>query len=244
MFPDLIDQVTITLVEASSNILSGFGADLAEYTITRFRKRRIRVMTNSAVVKVDADCVELADGYRMRYGVLVWATGIMMNPLTASLGWHKGAGLGRIEVDEFLRPSHPALPNVFCIGDCANNNGLPPTAQVARQEGKYVAKMLNAMLSAPMDEFDERYAAYDRPFRYVFRGTMAYVGGWKAVTSLPGHASAHTAVGKWMTKLQGFKAFVAWRGAYLTMLVSTSNKVLIPMYWFKSWAFGRDFSRF
>ena len=70
------------------------------------------------------------------------------------------------------------------------------------------------------------------------------------------------------TNLAGVVAFVSWRGAYLSKQVSIQNMILIPMrrtardlsldarrawpaieeaplrYWFKSWIFGRDISRF
>eukprot|EP00501_MAST-03F_sp_TOSAG23-6_P001506 GSMAST32.ASY1.ANO1.1567.1 assembled CDS len=36
----------------------------------------------------------------------------------------------------------------------------------------------------------------------------------------------------------------AWRSTYWTKQLSYSNMVLIPMYWFKAWIFGRDISRF
>jgi NADH dehydrogenase len=35
-----------------------------------------------------------------------------------------------------------------------------------------------------------------------------------------------------------------WNAAYITKLVSIKNKLMIPMYWFKSFVFGRDISRF
>ena len=44
--------------------------------------------------------------------------------------------------------------------------------------------------------------------------------------------------------LSGIAAFLFWRGAYWTMSVSTANKMLIPMYWFKAYFFGRDLGRF
>ena len=44
--------------------------------------------------------------------------------------------------------------------------------------------------------------------------------------------------------IKGFLAFALWRAAYWTKQVSIINKMLIPMYWFKSAVFGRDISRF
>lgn len=42
----------------------------------------------------------------------------------------------------------------------------------------------------------------------------------------------------------GVLAFLLWRAAYWTKQVSIVNKIMIPMYWFKSMLFGRDISRF
>ena len=44
--------------------------------------------------------------------------------------------------------------------------------------------------------------------------------------------------------VKGFLAFLLWRAAYWTKQVSIVNKIMIPMYWFKSTVFGRDISRF
>ena len=44
--------------------------------------------------------------------------------------------------------------------------------------------------------------------------------------------------------LQGVVAWLAWRSAYWGKQVSLENKLLIPMYWFKAWAFGRSTARF
>ena len=43
---------------------------------------------------------------------------------------------------------------------------------------------------------------------------------------------------------KGMMAFLVWKSAYWTKSVSVANKILIPMYWFKSFFFGRDISRF
>jgi len=44
--------------------------------------------------------------------------------------------------------------------------------------------------------------------------------------------------------VKGFLAFLLWRAAYWTKQVSVVNKILIPLYWIKSWAIGRDVSSF
>ena len=77
---------------------------------------------------------------------------------------------------------------------------------------------------------------------------MSQIGGNRAVVdttnfgedNLPNPVKA-----KPHTNLSGIAAFFMWRGYYWSCpQVSWSNKMLIPMYWFKSLIFGRDISRF
>ena len=62
---------------------------------------------------------------------------------------------------------------------------LPATAQVADQEGKYVARLLNKTngeVTSPSVEEMERTL---KPFEYKHLGSFAYVGDNKAVLELP-----------------------------------------------------------
>ena len=248
MFPQLIDYVNITLLEATDNILSGFGSDLADYTITKFRKRKIKVLTNSRVINVENDYVELQDGYKLNYGAVIWATGLMPQPLTNSLKFIKKSEISsRIFVDEYLKCN---IDNIYCIGDCAETiPSLPPTGQVAHQQGKYLARKFNYFTTKSFDNFENEWINYNKTFKFTYRGTMAYIGGWRGVTSLPHHNDIDVVLNKskWkknLTRLQGIRAWLFWRSVYFTMLTSTVNRILVPMYWFKAWLFGRDFSRF
>lgn len=73
-------------------------------------------------------------------------------------------------------------------------------------------------------------------FKYADKGSMAYIGSWKAVYNM--NRSDNTKF-----KKKGLFAWIFWRSAYFTMAVSTKNKLLIPMFWFLTWVFGRDTSR-
>ena len=63
---------------------------------------------------------------------------------------------------------------------------LPATAQVADQEGKYVAKLLNKtngeITSMSVEEMEKNML---KPFEYKHLGSFAYVGDNKAVLELP-----------------------------------------------------------
>ena len=97
---------------------------------------------------------------------------------------------------------------------------------MANQQGKYLAAYMNKDLDPAC-----------KPFRYQFMGSMAQLGTWDAVVDGP------TVAGK-KQRLAGLTAFLAWRSAYWTYSVSNTNKILILMYWFKAYWFGRDISKF
>ena len=100
--------------------------------------------------------------------------------------------------------------------------------QVANQQGKYLAGYLNRGADSPY-----------KPFRYTFLGSMAQLGTFDAVVEGPPLGGT-----KVNPRIHGLFAFFAWRSAYWTYSVSITNKMLILMYWFKAFWFGRDISKF
>ena len=192
-------------------------------------------------------------------GMCVWSTGNMMNPfirrsvektitfpkasartfagrgyqqLTGDEEWmiEKSRKSGAIVVDDHLRvqlqtrvpkpkdgekPQEPTsrayMKDVFAIGDNANvrKMGMPATAQVATQQALWLAKHLNSGNVAMQH------------FRFQNLGVMTYLGESKGLVQTGGGKG-----------LQGYLAWLVWRGAYLTMSVSWRNRILIPTYWY------------
>jgi NADH dehydrogenase FAD-containing subunit len=114
-------------------------------------------------------------------------------------------------------------PDVFALGDCGiiESTAYPATAQVASQKAVWLAKRLN---KGDIDASG---------FTYKNLGTLAYIGNWNALFQGGGGG-----------RLQGYLAWIIWRGAYITRTVSWRNKILVPIYWVVNWVFGRDISRF
>lgn len=223
-FPKLVGGVRITLVEAGRHILSSFDQEVAEYATRLFNRRRVSVLTSTRVREVMKDRLILDDGSVIAFGVLVWSTGNGPTELVQSLPFRKDRW-GRILVDSYFRviDTH----HVFALGDCATTEKqtFPATAQVAMQEGKYLAGVLNHLgKGRPIESM--------APFRYKHLGMLAYIGKHEAVADLP------------QTKSMGFSTWLFWRSAYLTRLVSLKNKVLVLFDWTKTIVFGRDISRF
>jgi NADH:ubiquinone reductase (non-electrogenic) len=171
-FPDVpVNEVRITLLEASHTILSAFHKALVERIMVNIKRQGVDVRTHALVTKVLPDAVYLADGTKIPYGLLVWSTGVGPRPLAKKLNWPK-TKQGRFVVDDHLRVQ--TLQDVYAMGDCAEIEGYPlmATAQVAVQQARYLAKILNTYTMNPNAQIP--------PFRYKFLGTMVYTGGHKS----------------------------------------------------------------
>lgn len=220
-YPDLMGDVRITVVEGSKSLLNSFDARLGAYAMKRFRRGKIEVRTATVVKEVRERDVVLADGSSIEYGMVVWSTGIDATALVQELPFPKDRAR-RLVTDEFFRVDPQG--SIYAVGDCATRMGdaLPATAQVAQQEGEYLARELNRL--AQGREL--------KAFKYRNMGMLAYIGDNRALADLP------------QIKGKGFATWLFWRSAYLTKLVSWKNKILVLFDWFKTLIFGRDISRF
>jgi NADH:ubiquinone reductase (non-electrogenic) len=234
-FPEDIQlDIQMTVLEASTHVLSAFDKSLQEYTQKVFRRQRIIIRTGAQVKEIkDRNTVLLADGSVIRCGLVIWSAGI--GPRKALMQIKDkipyDAKFKKIPVDDFLRVK--GLSDVFSMGDCAviESKPLAATAQVAQQQGKYLAYLLNHIDHAN-ESIDDKNNTILKPFFYRHQGLMAYIGRFKAVTELGN------------LKHGGYISWMLWRSAYLTKLVSIKNKILVPFDWLKTLIFGRDISRF
>lgn len=109
---------------------------------------------------------------------------------------------------------------------------LPATAQVADQEGRYVAKLLNETNGEITSTSVEKTEKGLKPFEYKHLGSFAYVGDNKAVLELP-------IVGP----VSGWWTMWLWRAAYFSECASLRTRLLVAGDWAKAHVFGRDSSR-
>jgi NADH:ubiquinone reductase (non-electrogenic) len=220
-YPALVAEAQITVVEAARDILSTFDERLRRYALETFRRQRIRVLTESPVVRVEADRLHMRDGSVMPFGLLLWSTGNGPTPFVL------GSGLpldprGRIITDGHLRVR--GTDNLYAIGDCSviADRPLPVTGQVAQQQGRYLGRALPRRLRGDTPP----------PFRYRNLGMLAYVGGSRALADLENY------------KGSGWTAWLFWRSVYVTKIVSLRNKVRVLTDWVNAKLFGRDTSKF
>ncbi|KAA8651914.1 alternative NADH-dehydrogenase [Aspergillus tanneri] len=270
--PDIQKNFHVTLVEALPNVLPMFSKQLIDYTESTFKEEAISIRTKTMVKNVTDKYIEAEvtkpDGSKeteiIPYGLLVWATGnavrSVVRDLISQLPAQKNSRRG-LAVNEYLVVN--GTENVWAVGDCAITN-YAPTAQVASQEGAFLARLFNTMAKteeiekelkrlseaqsqakgeerdAIFDEIRERQRQLRRtkqigPFQYSHQGSLAYIGKERAVADIS-WLSGNIASGGTMT-------YLFWRSAYLSMCFSTRNRVLVAVDWIKAKLFGRDVSR-
>ncbi|KAH7419130.1 hypothetical protein BKA64DRAFT_6895 [Cadophora sp. MPI-SDFR-AT-0126] len=269
--PEISDKFKVTLIEALPNVLPMFSKQLIDYTESTFKEEKITIMTKTAVKKVTETTVEAEatgpDGKKkmevMPYGLLVWATGNAVRPLVrdlmSSIPAQKDSRRG-LAVNEYLVVQ--GTKDIWATGDCAVA-GYAPTAQVASQEGAFLARLFNTMAKSEaienqihelssnlnlqpgntaevakqieLHEKQLRRIKDIKPFHYTHQGSLAYIGSERAVADVS-WLNGNFATGGGLT-------YLFWRSAYLSMCFSTRNRVLVVLDWLKSKAFGRDVSR-
>ncbi|KAF2752599.1 external NADH-ubiquinone oxidoreductase-like protein [Pseudovirgaria hyperparasitica] len=271
--PDITENFHVTLVEALPNVLPMFSKQLIDYTEKTFKEETITIRTKTMVKNVTDKYIEAEstgpDGKKklekIPYGLLVWATGNALRPVVKDLMQQipaqKDSRRG-LAVNEYLVVK--GTENIWAVGDCAIAN-YAPTAQVAAQEGAFLARLFNQMakteeietelktlsdkqdkvpngeqrnaIFADMKELQKRLRRVKQmgPFEYSHQGSLAYIGSEKAVADISWLAG-NIASGGTLT-------YFFWRSAYLSMCFSTRNRILVLLDWTKSKIFGRDVSR-
>ncbi|GAB2274832.1 External alternative NAD(P)H-ubiquinone oxidoreductase B1, mitochondrial [Dionaea muscipula] len=144
--------------------------------------------------------------------------------------WKDADGKDREEVD--LEGFKLALSHV----DSQMKN-LPATAQVAAQQGTYLAKCFNRVKECKdTPEGPRRFSGAGRhkflPFRYKHLGQFAPLGGEQAAAELPGD---------WVS--MGHSTQWLWYSVYASKQVSWRTRVLVVTDWTRRFVFGRDSSR-
>ncbi|AEO57834.1 hypothetical protein MYCTH_2304512 [Thermothelomyces thermophilus ATCC 42464] len=271
LVPEISDRFRVTLIEALPNVLPMFSKQLIEYTESTFKEEKINIHTKTVVKKVTDKTVEAEvtrpDGKKetvvFPYGLLVWATGNAVRPVVRDLMSRIPAQAGSrrgLAVNEYLVVQ--GTRDIWAVGDCAVA-GYAPTAQVASQEGTFLARLFNNMaktealearireLSSSLNlrpgnsaEISREIEQHERqlrrlkdikPFHYSHQGSLAYIGSEKAVADVTWFNGNLAAAGS--------LTFLFWRSAYISMCFSTRNRLLVINDWLKSKVFGRDLSR-
>jgi NADH dehydrogenase len=208
----------IVLVEAGERVLAAFPPELSAKAQEMLVALGVTVRTKTMVTAIADDHVLLAvDGQTewLSTRTVIWAAGVAASPLAKKLAEATGAELdraGRITVEVDL--SLTGHPEIFVIGDMANymqpdGKPLPGVAPVAIQQGRFVARLIDARLRGKTPP----------KFRYRDLGNLATIGRSAAVADFG------------RVRLSGFVAWVLWLFIHLMNIVNYRNRVLVFLQW-------------
>jgi NADH:quinone reductase (non-electrogenic) len=199
----------IVLVEAGPRVLGAFQEPQSDYALRSLVKLGVEVRLNAAVTACDAHGVWLG-AERLESATLIWAAGVAASPAGRWLGAPTDRA-GRV----LVQPDLSTGGNVFVIGDAASvtladGRRVPGVAPAAKQQGRYVAKVIAARIAG---------RAEPKPFAYRNAGNLATIGRRVAVIEFP-----------FMT-LRGFLAWWIWGLAHIYFLVGVPSPVLVSLRW-------------
>lgn len=210
----------IILCEAGQQVLGAFPKDLPAYASKALASLGVDVRLGQAVSLVDADGIVLA-GERIDAEMILWCAGTQARPAARWLG----AGSGRNGAVKVLPDcSVPDHPDIFAIGDVASfdpgtGKPLPGLAPVAKQQGRYVGKLLADRIAGRTSP---------QPFEYHDLGTMAVIGRSRAIADFRSF------------QLKGLLAWVTWSMVHLMLLVDFRSRLLVYVNWSWAWfTYGR-----
>lgn len=72
LYPDVADQIHISIYDVAPHILSAYDRKLHEYASESLTRRKVAIETSSTIQRVDRDALYLKDQGRVEYGMLIW----------------------------------------------------------------------------------------------------------------------------------------------------------------------------
>lgn len=210
----------IIVLEATDRILTTYPPELAAKAETSLRQLGVEVRTQTALFQLNDRRAGLRDTVSgqettLNTRTVLWAAGVKASPVGQILAERTAAGLdgfGRVKVQPDL--SLPGFKEIFVIGDLAHfadpsGVPLPGVAQVAMQQGEYVAGLVKARFVGETKE----------PFVYKDKGSLAVIGRNAAVADLG------------FAQFSGFFAWLIWIFIHIRFLIEFDNKLLVLTQW-------------
>jgi NADH dehydrogenase len=200
----------VILVEAGPRLLPSFDPSLSAAAQRSLGKLGVEIRLGASVTDVDSSGVAVG-AERIESRTVIWAAGVMASPAGRWLEAETDRAARVIVNADLTVPGHP---NIFVIGDTAHlpmpdGNLLPGVAPVAKQQGKYVAKLLLARTEGRTFP----------PFHYRDYGALATIGRKSAVIQMG------------RIKMQGFIAWVLWCVAHIYFLIGFRNRLAVALHW-------------
>ena len=200
----------VILVEAGPRVLAAFHEPQSAYAARALEKLGVEVRVGAAVTACDEHGVALG-AERIEAATVLWAAGVAASPAGRWLGVSTDRA-GRVPVRPDLSIASDAA--IFVIGDAAlvetAGKRVPGVAPAAKQQGRYVARVLAARVSG---------RPAPPPFVYRDAGNLATIGRQRAVIEFP------------FITLRGWLAWWIWGFAHIYFLLGVPSPVVISLRW-------------
>lgn len=203
------DKARVILIEAGPRLLGAFPENLAEYAHRKLQQLGVTVLLDAPVTKLSPDALTVGDR-EIGVGAIIWAAGVAASPAAKWIDAETDTA-GRIRVGQDL--SVPGKDDIFAIGDLAlafdeQGQALPGLAQVAKQQGIYLGRMLARRVPRPFP-----------PFRYRSRGNTAVIGRRAAIFDFG-----------W-SRMKGGLAWILWALIHIYLLVGFEHRFVVSVQW-------------
>ncbi|NKB72416.1 MAG: NAD(P)-binding protein [Candidatus Latescibacteria bacterium] len=214
-----LNSTEILLVERGERILPMYPPELSQKAARSLEKLGVTIRTDTAVLDLDDTSITLeheGQTSRLETRTVLWGAGMQAVPLATTLAQRTDTEQdrqGRLMVEPNL--SLPNHPDIFVIGDLAHwahHDGppLPGVAQVAMQQGRYVARLIRHRLQ-------DKVAP--QAFRYSDRGNLTVIGRHAAVADIN------------RLRFAGWPAWLIWLFIHIAYLIEYDNKILVLVQW-------------
>lgn len=221
------EDVNITLLEGSDQLLKTMSDESSRDAAKGLESLMVTVKLNSIMTNFENGVITLKSGDTLHASMLIWTAGVTAVPFEIEGTETNTLGHGnRFKTDAQCRVE--GLDDVYALGDISLMSGdpgfpqgHPQLAQVAIQQGRFVAKNLN---EAAKNAGKIIYNNTALPsFRYNDKGSMATIGRNRAVVDMK---HAH---------FSGFSAWLAWMFIHLVSLLGMRNKITVLVNWIWSY---------
>lgn len=152
------DKVSLTVIEASPNILGRAAPWIVEVAKKRLEDLGVKALVSKKIIDVTSREVLLEGAEKAPFDILIWTAGIKANSLLANIAGLEMDKTCKIVVDMSLQ-AHPHS-NVFAIGDntwcfdAESQMAAPAMVQTAIDQGAVAAKNItNLMDGKPLEKY-------------------------------------------------------------------------------------------
>lgn len=165
-------KFNIHAVDALPRPLMVVDDELSTFTLDLWKVYNVNTYMDHKVSFIDKNCIGFSNNSnKIHYDIAIWCGGVKKTPFTDKILSRLNVSDNKgIPIDDCLRVKH--TENVFAMGDCTNSSD-PASAQVAYQQGQYLAH-----------QFNNRFP-FKTPFRYIDRGHIGYIGMKQSIIQTP-----------------------------------------------------------